>query len=292
MLVERVRRVRRRGAVWLDHAALRVNGGDYRRLQGLTAIAASRVDPPYLFHTWDREMGPHVWREGGYDSSEMKWTLDFLGHPQRGKSVVEVGANIGTSTVPLVTEYGARRVVAFEPEPRNVKLLRCNLILHDVEDKVDLQPVAVSDSRSTLRMELCDWNGGDHRIAPVDRSELADWDDADRKGILVDAVRLDEVELPDDVALMWVDTQGHEASVLAGAPDLSVPWVVEYWPYVLRRANGLEQMNRLLSERFAQIIDVRASIESATTVKVPAGGLEELGARLGGRYTDLILLPS
>lgn len=278
-------------AEWLDRASLRANGGPYRRLQSLTPIAASSGQTPYLFHTWDREMGPHVWREGGYDATEMAWILDFLGHPQRGQTVVDVGANIGTSTIPFLTTYGARRVIAFEPEPRNLKLLRCNLILHDVEASVDLHPVAISNARSTLRLELCSWNGGDHRIAAVNAKDTASWDDEQRESVQIEAMRLDEVDLPPDVALVWVDTQGHEASVLAGAPDLGVPWVIEYWPYVLRRADSLEELHRLLSDRFGDVVDVRASMTTGAPVHVEPKDLEELAAELGDRYTDFILFP-
>ena len=279
-------------AAWLDRASLRANGGLYRRLQTLTPIAASSGETPYLFHTWDREMGPHVWREGGYDATEMAWILDFLGHPQKGKTVVDVGANIGTSTIPFLTTYGARRVIAFEPEPRNLKLLRCNLILHDLDEAVDVHPVAVSSARSTLRMELCSWNGGDHRIAAVNSDDTADWDNEDRESVVIEAVRLDEVDLPSDVALFWVDTQGHEASVLAGAPRLPVPWVIEYWPYVLRRADSLELLHGILSEQFRDIVDVRASMTSGAPVHVAAENLDQVAASLGDRYTDFILFPN
>jgi len=263
---------------------------DYARLASYTPVAMSRGEPPLLFHTWDTEIGPKVWQESGYDQAEMRWVLDFLGHPQRGRSVVEIGANIGTTTVAMLTEHGARHVEAFEPEPRNVRLLRANLLLNGLEERASVHPVAVSDRAGVMTMDLCSWNSGDHRIAPVDPSGRAVWDDTGAERVEVQAVRLDEVALPPDVGLVWVDTQGHEASVLATAPTLSVPWVIEYWPYALRRAGGLAQMNELLAERFVRIVDVRASIEAHAPVERRSADLEAFAASLGDRYTDLVLV--
>lgn len=267
---------------------------DYTRLASYTPVAMSRGEPQLLFHTWDREIGPKVWASAGYDQTEMRWVLDFLGHPQRDRAVVDIGANIGTTTVAMLTEYGARYVEAFEPEPRNVRLLRCNLLLNDLTERARVHPVAVSDRTGATTMDLCSWNSGDHRIAPVDTSIHAGWDDTGAAGsVEVQAVRLDEVDdLPADIGLVWVDTQGHEASVLEAAPNFGAPWVIEYWPYALRRARGFQRLNGLLAARFQQIVDVRASVAAGRPVTVSPCSLPALAARLGDGYTDLVLIPS
>lgn len=275
----------------LSAARAAVSTLDFTILGWLTSVAMSKSSPQYLFHTWDWEMGPHVWRHSGYDEEEMAWTLNYLGNPQRGKAVLEVGANIGTSTVPFVTNYGAVHVEAFEPEPRNVKLLRCNLILNDVDRLVTVHPFAVSDQAGSIEMELSDNNAGDHRITPVDATWRASWDPVGRRRVTVQMVRLDQMPAVDQLGLVWVDTQGHEANVLEGSPDYGVPWVIEYWPYGLRRAAGLDRLNRHLQERFSRILNIRASMESRHPVFVPLDGLDELAASFGDRYTDLILFP-
>jgi FkbM family methyltransferase len=223
----------------------------------------------------------------------MRWSLQFLGQPQRNRSVIEVGANIGTTTIPLVTEYGAARVEAFEPVPGNVKLLRCNLILNDCEERVTVHRAAVSNYTGTLSMELSGHNAGDHRIITGDNTAPRPlWDDTPRQTVSVDSLQLRDFKTPEDLGLVWVDTQGHEARVLEGAPDFGVPWLIEYWPYALRRARGLEILNRQVSDRFSARVDVRASIQAGSPQFVTADGLEDLVERLGDReYTDLILIP-
>ena len=55
----------------------------------------------------------------------------------RGRSFVDVGANIGTTTIPALLSHGFETAVAIEPEPENVRVLRMNVLLNDLEDRVD-----------------------------------------------------------------------------------------------------------------------------------------------------------
>jgi FkbM family methyltransferase len=284
----------RRKLVWEADRALTRYVTELDRLRRLTPIAASRAGPRLLFDTRDQEMGPHIWAHGGYDEADLAWILDRLGQPQRGRTVVEVGGNVGTTAIPLLHRFGAAQVEIFEPGPDNVRLLRCNLILNDLEDRAVVHPAAVSDRTGTATLELCDWNSGDHRIAAVDRS----WEvlgESTRATVSVDVGRLDDllVSDPADVGLVWVDTQGHEAHVLAGASRLlgrGIPWVIEYWPYGLARAGATDRLHAVVAGQFAAVIDVRRSRETGVEVRVEPDQLAQLGRRLGTGYTDLILL--
>ena len=63
----------------------------------------------------------------------------------RGREVLEIGANIGTTTVPLVTVLGAAHGHAFEPIPRNLELLERNVAGNGLGDRVTIHAAAVSD---------------------------------------------------------------------------------------------------------------------------------------------------
>lgn len=280
--------------IWEADRALGRHITDLDRLRELTPIASSRTGPRMLFNTRDQEMGPHIWAEGGYEESDLVWILDHLGHPQRRRTVVEVGANVGTTTIPLLGRFHASRVEIFEPAPENFRLLRCNLILNGMESRAVLHQLAVSDHDGRATLELCDWNNGDHRIVAVDRS----WEilnESTRATTAVDVRPLNDALLSDpaDVGLVWVDTQGHEAQVLTGASSLlgrGIPWVVEYWPYGLARAGGLARLHALVAEHFSVVVDVRRSRREGQAVRVAPEDLPELGEVLGTDYTDLILL--
>jgi FkbM family methyltransferase len=52
------------------------------------------------------------------------------------ETIVDLGANIGLTSVYLAQSYGARRVIAVEPVPSNAALLRQNLDLNNVSGDV------------------------------------------------------------------------------------------------------------------------------------------------------------
>ncbi len=81
-----------------------------------------------------------------------------------GSPVLEIGANIGSHTVELVTRYGAGSVVAIEPDPGNFSLLRQNVLANDLADRATLLQLAASDIDGSVQLELSESNPGDHRV--------------------------------------------------------------------------------------------------------------------------------
>jgi len=49
---------------------------------------------------------------------------------------VDVGANIGTTSIPAVLSEGFASAVAIEPEPENVRVLRLNVLLNDLDERI------------------------------------------------------------------------------------------------------------------------------------------------------------
>jgi hypothetical protein len=111
----------------------------------------------------------------------------------------------------------------------------------------------------------------------------------------VPARRLDTLAEGGDIAVaettvVWVDAQGHEGQILAGAQTLlgRVPMVLEFWPYGLRRAGGYDLFLESVA-RWPVVFDIR--YRPAT--RVAQGDLAALGARLERErsFTDLLLIP-
>jgi FkbM family methyltransferase len=278
------------GKLWMRHH------GPFERLADLTAIAASPQEPTYLFSTRDLIISPEVFSHSGYEEDELRWVLDYLEQPQARRTVIEVGANIGTTTIPLLVRHGAAHVEAFEPDPFNYDLLRCNLILNHVDDRVETHPLAISDTNGEVMFEQCHWNQGDHRVRVNGEAAAGLFGEGERATIPVPARRLDDaVTTPlDAVGLIWVDAQGHEAHILEGAPQIlsrPIPWAIEYWPYGLSRQGGLARLNRAIATRFSQVVDVRQSLRQGRAVLLDAADLDAVASELGNDFTDLILIP-
>lgn len=176
--------------------------------------------------------------------------------------VLEIGANIGSHTVALLKNYGAREVIAIEPSPYNCELLRQNALSNAVSDRVRLLELALSDQDGSVSLEISPTNSGDHRVRVAGGS--GNGAEASRATIDVRAARLDslvgtgEIDL-DGVGLVWLDAQGHEAHIFGGASALlgsDIPIAMEYWPYGLRRAGGLERLHQLIAEHYTHVLDI------------------------------------
>ena len=79
---------------------------------------------------------------------------DYLApDPIEGKVFLDIGANIGTTSISAVTKWGASRVLAVEPEAENFRLLRCNVILNDLDDRIDCVKHVVTNHSGPVTLE-------------------------------------------------------------------------------------------------------------------------------------------
>ena len=268
-------------------------------------VAVDSGEARYFVGTRDRGLSRAVFAQGSYEQDVMAQTLALAErHVGRdplleGRIFVDIGANIGTSTVPALTVFGAASAVSIEPDLDNYKLLRCNLIANDVEDRTWTVRAALSDTSGSGVLELGGESWGDHRVRI--RSDVPDglFRESTRPTVTVPLTRFDDLvrELPidlDRVGMVWMDVQGHEGHVLAGASSLlssDIPVAIEYWPYGLERAGGLDLIHDLIAANYSTVVDVRASVDGRGPVELPATDLDTLAASNQGEvYTDLLLL--
>ncbi len=90
-------------------------------------------DAQFFVDPSDRVVGAWLMWHGGWQRREIDQAVAVLaasGRLPAGAVFVDVGANIGTHTVYALRTGRFERAVAFEPEPKNAKLLRMN-----IEDK-------------------------------------------------------------------------------------------------------------------------------------------------------------
>jgi FkbM family methyltransferase len=221
-----------------------------------------------------------------------------------GLNVLEVGANIGTETVSMLVRHGVRHIVAFEPDLENALLLRANLALNDVEGRVCIHQIALSDADVTLTLERSETNWGDHRIRlPASGPDLRS--EGQRAVVEVAGRSVDsladtgEIDL-NDIDLAWMDAQGHEAHILAGAEQLfaaGIPILTEYWPYGLRRVGSLDRFHTLVAKHCSKVVDLRTGVDEQEVV-LDATCVADLADRYVARrsedpvapHTDLLLL--
>lgn len=151
---------------------------------------------------------------------------------REGDYVLDIGGNIGWYSVVAAKTIGpSGRIMTFEPDPDNFKILSRNL--ERVQGSAQTLPrhAAVSDSEGALKLFIDPENRGDHRI----------FDDGTERPFInvptstLDVLLADGPKLPD---LVKSDTQGSEARILRGArATFARGWrpvlVMEFWPFGL-----------------------------------------------------------
>jgi len=253
--------------------------------------------------TSDQEVSRVTFASGAYEREQFPPLMDALqragmGATIQGRGFLDIGGNIGSATCLALSRYEAAEAWVFEPSPANVQLLRQNLLVNGFENRVRVHAVALSDHDGTVTFELSDENWGDNRVrvgSPNGQGSPGLTGETQRRTVEVPARRLDSlvddgsIEL-ESIGLAWIDVQGHEAHVLAGAASLlasNVPIVCEYWPYVLKRADGLERFHTLVAGSRSRFVDLATPDATA----LPIDQLAALHTSYAGMtYTDLLLL--
>jgi FkbM family methyltransferase len=251
------------------------------------------------FSTGDHVVGEHLFLFGHaeYDLVEKALAqVRRLGGLSGRTYVLDIGANIGTICIPLLLHEGFPKAVAIEPAPENVYYLRRNAAQNGLAERLTIVPVGLSSTKSTLRLELNPTNPGDHRIrmeTPAGAPELQG--ESTREVIEIAVDTLDHVLQekgisPSDIAVIFMDVQGHEGYVLQGAQETlarGTPLVMEVWPYGLRRA-GTDpyMMSTLLSSHYTHFIDLRAESNSLQPITMLDKIIDTLK---DDQFTDVVL---
>jgi FkbM family methyltransferase len=253
-----------------------------------------------LIPTDDHEIARVVFATGGYERLYMARAvaeMAELGFPAASRTFVDIGANIGTSTIDALVEFGFARAVCFEPEARNFRLLAANVALNGLEDRVKAYPAALSDRPGFSLLETSATNWGDNRIVTADGARQ----DGDDNFVEIECRRFDDLVddgsiVLDEVGLIWLDAQGHEPLVLAGAGKAlaaGIPVVMEYSPAALRDNGTLDALEAIIREHYTVVIDLHmlsAGLRDEALLKAAdIDRLREMGDR---DHTDLLLVRS
>jgi FkbM family methyltransferase len=131
---------------------------------------------------------------------------------EKGGLLVDVGANAGYFSLLWASLNPLNTVMAFEASPRNVGILKENVEMNGMKDKVKLYPLALGKEQGMLPFD----------IGPED---LTGWGgvvlETNQSTINVEVDRLDNL-IADDVVIdvMKVDVEGADTWVIMGAEKL------------------------------------------------------------------------
>jgi FkbM family methyltransferase len=220
------------------------------------------------------------------------------------RSFVDVGANIGTTTIPALLSHGFDTAVAIEPEPENVRVLRLNILLNDLEDRVKVLPVAASNEVGRSELVVDRSRGGKHWIA-TDRSKLRRKNLAENAMLDVETVTLDHlvesgVIDAERTGLLWIDAEAHEGHILQGASSLldgGTPLLLEWNPVILDRVGDRAKLEQAVARDYTHFAGMHrnpdpleARFPLQTVDQLPAYAERFLDRSTGLTKTDIVVL--
>jgi FkbM family methyltransferase len=293
----------------LERAAGVVKSRDRQRIwmaRGLT-LALKRLNPDLkvlgltddegttFMHLDDKAITPAIVVRGHFHRTDLEqvWALARPSSPRpTGGWFVDVGANIGTTSLYAVRTGDFAGTVALEPSPDNLTVLRLNVAANELEGQVHVVGAACGAEAGSIGLWMSDVAQSDHR---VDRGQAPS---THARRVEVAVVTLDDTlaELgidPADLAIVWIDTQGHEPGVLDGgrkALASGAPFCIELWPGQYREAGTLDTFLDLVDAHFAEYVDIHAP----GAPRHPIGEFRALVDRLLAvdGQTDVVLLPA
>lgn len=151
--------------------------------------------------------------------------------------VVDCGAHIGLFTLKCLKELNTTFVIAVEPNPLNVRLLRMNLLMNKV-GRFKIVEAAAGPSNDEIKLYLNDLSS---RSSVVKKSA---------RYVYVKQVKLDDIlsTLPQHIDFIKIDVEGAELKVLTGASKLierDKPILV-----IETKMGNLQQLIRLLKTHY------------------------------------------
>ena len=204
----------------------------------------------------DRVVGAWLMWHGGWQRREIEAAVELLsaaGRLPADPIFIDIGAHIGTHTVYALRTGAFVRAVAFEPEPRNARLLAMNVEANGLSQAVVVARKAAGARSGSGMLHLHPRNTGAHAM------EVSPAIDADR-ALEVPVARVEDelaaLEIPlEKVGLVWIDAEGYEPQVLEGLKALMahvVPITFEFTPDRYS-AQMKEQLVELLAHHYTTV---------------------------------------
>jgi FkbM family methyltransferase len=132
---------------------------------------------------------------------------------------IDVGANNGVYSLIAASMRPDVKIVAFEPVPSIAALVRRNIVLNSLEDRVRLVEMALSDTEGEATIYLPDPG---HGLIETSASLQQGFISGATPAMIVKTGRLDDIAFEERVAVAKVDIEGFELEFLRGAYETIV----------------------------------------------------------------------
>jgi FkbM family methyltransferase len=212
-----------------------------------------------------------------------------------GGIMLDIGANIGTTSIPRTILGDFQYIYAAEPEPLNYLCLVQNVVANGLAGYVLPDQVAISSSDGEAELIINTRMANHHlSLAPVSSDTPKH-----QRSTKVPCLTLDSwvsalgIDL-NLVTFIKSDAQGWEGHILRGASQVlrnkHIAWQIEFWPSGLKKANfDLREIAGLVRQHFTHFVDLRG--RGGPQIRQTSELLPALSYLIQGAasHTDLLL---
>ena len=218
----------------------------------------------FNFHINPRDFGVsfELATTGSYEPTSLDLILKRL---KPGDTVIDIGAHVGIYSLPMSEAVGPEgKIISFEPNPNNAKLLNWNIDANDCKN-IKVEEQALRHKPSVSDLLISGINTGDHRFhgngyvktVPVMCTTLDNYLDPKTK---VDAIKMD-IQGGEGEAFYGM------ARVLTENPDIFILWELSPEQLSNAKTEPIEVLDFLTKLGFKQSVidDASGSIEEYST---------------------------
>ncbi|MFA6165710.1 MAG: FkbM family methyltransferase [Gemmatimonadaceae bacterium] len=228
---------------------------------GVSEVTFTRDGLTWRVPAGDSHIGFGLFVEGGFAQGAIEVLLAWLQAQGRAPGpedvIVDIGANIGTTCIPMVRACGCR-AVAVEPMPEIVARLRDNVDRNGMADRIVLVEAAIARTAGRVVMQAGHDIGAATVVPPLHAAAINRGDLADVVGMPLSELLTRAGVHPSEVALVWADAQGSESDVIETGEALwarGVPLWAEFEPGLLAQHGGVEAFFAATRRHFDRFIE-------------------------------------
>lgn len=176
-----------------------------------------------------------------YEEKVLKYLLknNYINHCN---TILDIGANIGNHTVFFAMQEDTKMVYSFEPSETTCQILKKNITINNLEEKVKVFQMALTDEKNNY--DICEFDKYNLGCLKLKSSQ---------NGNII-GMRCDDLDFDSTVDFIKIDVEGMELCVLKGAKNtiiLSRPIIfIEIWKENFNATNSylLDELDYTLVE--------------------------------------------
>lgn len=177
-----------------------------------------------------------------------------------GGYFIDIGANIGTTCIYFKKKVDRSvDILAFEPEQRNYRLLRANILLNGLEDSAVAENYGLSQESGQKTIYINPQNPGGNSVVFASGQESEEI-----RMVSLDGYLSERGIAPDEIKYLWIDTEGFEPAVLKGAENTlksgDIPVLMEFNPYLWNEAGFYDLLMDTLSGIYRNYVFIEEAL--------------------------------